>query len=194
MSANPGGRSPAELYVDAMERTKRYVAGVRPDQWTGPTPCTEWNVRQLVNHIVSENLWSAELLKGKTIAEVGDRLDGDLLGSNPQAAYDKSVQVARAAVEAPGAMEAVCHVSYGDISGASYAGDLFTDLLIHGWDIAKATGQGTTLDPDLAAACYARVEPVKDELRASGVFGSDVPVAPDADLQTRLLALLGRQA
>ena len=194
MSTNPGGRSPIELYVNAMERTKRYVAGVRPDQWTGPTPCTEWNVRQLVNHIVSENLWSAELLKEKAIAEVGNRLDGDLLGSNPQAAYDNSVQVAKGAVEAPGAMEVVCHVSYGDISGADYAGDLFTDLLIHGWDIAKATGQDTSLDPDLAAACYARVEPVKDELRASGVFGSDVPVAPDADLQTKLLALLGRQA
>ena len=194
MSTNPSGKSPIELYVSAMERTKRYVAGVRPDQWTGPTPCTDWNVRQLVGHIVSENLWAAELFKEKTMAEVGDRLDGDLLGSDPKAAYDNSVQVAKATVEAPSAMEAVCHVSYGDISGANYAGDLFTDLLIHGWDIAKATGQDTTLDPDLVAVCYARVEPIKDDLRASGAFGSDIQVAPDADLQTKLLALLGRQA
>ncbi len=152
-----------------------------------------WDVRALVNHIVSGNLWAAELAAGRTIDDVGDRLDGDVLGDHPVAAYDASAAVAAAAFEAPGALDAPCAVSYGPVPGSVYAGHRFIDVLIHGWDLAVATGQDTTIDADLVDACLAVVEPQADLLRASGSFGQRVDIPADADPQTRLLALLGRQ-
>jgi uncharacterized protein (TIGR03086 family) len=186
--------TPGQLYARAMESTQRHVAAVREDQWTAVTPCREWNVRDIVNHVVSENLWAAELFRGKTIQAVGNRLDGDLVGDDPIGAYTRSVASAKPAVEAPGAMEATCHLSYGDETGAEYARQLFMDILIHGWDIAKATGQDTGLDPDLVADCLPIAERLTAKWRSAGIFGEKLEVAPDADRQTKLLALAGRTA
>lgn len=185
---------PGQLYARAMESTRRYVAGVRADQWTLPTPCTDWNVRDVVNHLVGENLWAGELFQGKTIPEVGDRLDGDLVGDDPLGAYERSMEVARAVVQAPGAMQATCHLSFGPTPGAEYASQLFLDALIHGWDIAKGSGQDTRLDVSLVEACLPQAEAIPDEARTAGAFAAKVPVGSDADPQTRLLALLGRRA
>lgn len=91
-------------------------------------------------------------------------------------------------------MEATCHLSFGDYPGADYAGQLFMDTLIHGWDVAKATGQDTRLDQELVTACMPIADQLTRQFRSAGVFGEDLAVSPDADLQTRLLALLGRRA
>jgi uncharacterized protein (TIGR03086 family) len=183
-----------DLYVRAMESTRVYVQGVRPDQWHGPTPCSEWDVKQVANHIIGENLWAAELFQGKTIGEVGSRLDGDLAGNDPGSAYAGSVEAATPVVRAPGAMETTCHLSFGDHSGSDYAAQLFMDLLIHGWDIARATGQNSRLDPDLVQACLPIAEQLTTRFRSAGVFGDNLSVSVDADPQTKLLALVGRRA
>ena len=77
--------------------------------------------------------------------------------------------------------------------GEIYAGHRFIDVLIHGWDLAKATGQDTTLDPELVEACWAVVEPQKDLLAGSGAFGGDHDIPPGASRQVQLLAVLGRK-
>src|ERR1700674_406106 len=100
-----------------MASTLRIIEQVPRDRWHAPSPCAEWDARQVANHIIGENLWAAELFQGKTIDDVGAALDGDLTGDDPAAAYAHSVDVARAAVEAPGAMEATCHLSFGEYSG-----------------------------------------------------------------------------
>jgi uncharacterized protein (TIGR03086 family) len=182
------------VHERALEHTGRYVAGVKGDQWSGPTPDEEWDVRALVNHVVSGNFWVTPLVEGKTIEEVGDRYDGDVLGDDPSTTYQRSATEAAAAFKAQGAMQAPCAVSYGPVPGEIYAGHRFIDVLIHGWDLAKATGQDTTLPADLVEACFEIVEPQKDLLAASGMFGSDVKVPDGADSQTRLLAELGRRA
>ena len=182
----------AAVHRRALESTGRTVAGIRPDQLDLPTPDEAWDVRALLNHVVSGNLWAAELAAGRTIAEVGDRLDGDVLGDDPRAAYDRSAQLAAAAFEAHGALDAPCAVSYGPVPGSVYAGHRFMDILIHGWDLADATGQDTTLDPELVTACAEVVEPQIDLLQASGMFATRRDVPADADAQTRLLAMLGR--
>ena len=110
-----------QLYTQAMLSTLRIVEQVPRGQWHVPTPCTEWDAEQVANHIIGENLWAGELFLGKTVAEVGARLDGDLTGDDPAAAYRRSVEVARKAVEARGAMN-VTYLSFGDYSGADYAG------------------------------------------------------------------------
>jgi uncharacterized protein (TIGR03086 family) len=181
-----------EVHAQALDRTERYVAGIRDDQWGEVSVDEEWTVRELVNHVVTGNYWAEELGSGKTIEEVGDRLDGDVLGDDPVAVYRDSAARAKAVFRAPGAMDAACAVSYGPVPGSVYCGHRFLDVLVHGWDIAKSTGQDTRLDPELVDACWAVVEPQLEMLKASGAFGSDVEVADDADPQTKLLAALGR--
>lgn len=193
MSAPGSDLDLPELHARSLGATGRLVAAVKLDQLGNETPCDGWDVRTLLNHVVSGNWWAQELASGKTIAEVGDRLDGDVVGDDPAAAYDQSAAAAAAAFRAPGAMEAMCAVSYGPVPGAVYAGHRLIDVLIHGWDLAKGTGQDTTLDPELVAACWAVVEPQADLLRGSGAFDSDVVAPEGADAQTRLLAALGRR-
>jgi uncharacterized protein (TIGR03086 family) len=183
-----------EVHARSLEATHAFVAGVGEGQWGGESSCDGWTVRELVNHIVSGNYWAEALAGGKTIAEVGDQLDGDILGDDPVGAYDASAVVAAAAFRAPGAMDAPCAVSYGPVPGSIYCGHRFMDVLIHGWDVARSTGQDTTLPPDLVDACRQVLEPQLDLLVASGLFGEAVPVPDDADAQTRLLAVLGRRA
>ena len=183
-----------QLYARAMESRLRIIEQVPADRWRAQTPCTEWDARQVASHIIGENLWAGKLFQGKTVAEVGTTLEGDLTGDDPAGAYRRSVEVARNAVEAPGAMEATCHLSFGDYSGADYASQLFMDILIHGWDIAKGTGLETSLDSELVARCLPIAEAFTRQFRAAGVFGEGLPVTEDANPQTKLLALVGRRA
>lgn len=184
----------AELHRRAMAWFDTNVAQIRDDQWHAPTPCTEWDVRMLVNHLVSENRWTAPLLAGRTIEEVGDRFDGDLLGDDPKRAWAEAREEAVRAVAEPGAMDRVTHLSYGDTPARAYVFELFTDLLIHGWDLARAIGANERMDPDLVEICYERARGSAEQIRASGVFGPDVTPPPGADTQTVLLAILGRVA
>jgi uncharacterized protein (TIGR03086 family) len=182
-----------ELHAGALEHTRGYVAGVGGQQWRAGTPCDGWDVREVVNHVVGGNWWAAELGAGATIESVGTRLDGDVLGAEPVAAYDASAAAAVAVFREPGAMERPCAVSYGPVPGEVYCGHRFIDVLIHGWDVAVATGQDVRLPPDLVDACLAVVEPQAELFAGSGMFGSDVAVADGAGPQTRLLAMLGRR-
>jgi len=183
-----------ELHRRALADTGHVVSGIDASQLDLPTPDADWDVRALLNHLVSGNLWAAELASGRTIEEVGHRLDGDLLGPDPAAAYDRSAAAAAAAFEARGALDAPCAVSYGPVPGSVYAGHRFLDVLVHGWDLAAATEQDATLDPALAEACIQLVEPQVEAFRAAGAIGPAVAAPPGADTQTRLLAMLGRRA
>jgi uncharacterized protein (TIGR03086 family) len=182
-----------QLHRRALDATRHVIAGIDPGQWDRPTPCADWDVRALLNHVVSGNLWAAELGAGATIEGVGDRLDGDVLGDDALTAYEASAKLAAATFEAPGALDAPCAVSYGPVPGSVYAGHRFVDVLVHGWDLAVATGQDATLDPELAAAAYEVLAPEAEMVRASGVFGDEVAVGAGADAQTRLLAFTGRR-
>lgn len=182
------------LHRRALQSTRQFVAGIGPRAWTDATPCDDWDVRALLNHVVVGNLWAAELVVGHTIEDVGNRLDGDRLGAAPLDAYDESAEAAARAFETPGALDAPCAVSYGPVPGRVYAGHRFIDVLIHGWDlgVATSTDANPRLDPDLIEGCWAVLDPQLDDLKASGMFGS-APSGPAAsDPQIRLLQALGR--
>ena len=183
----------AELHAQALDVTGRIVAGIPAGRWHAATPCAGWDVRALVNHLVSGNLWAAELAAGARIDDAGGRLDGDLLGSDPAASYAESATSAAAAFRRPGALDAPCAVSYGPVPGSVYAGHRFIDVFIHGWDLAAATGQDTTLDAGLLEACQKILEPQLDAFREAGAFGGEVDVPPGASAQARFLARLGRR-
>jgi len=183
----------AELHAQALDQTGRVVAGIKPGQWQADTPCDGWDVHALLNHLVAGNLWAAQLGAGATIEDVGDRLDGDVLGGDPAAAYAASAAAAAATFRRPGALEAPCAVSYGPVPGSVYAGHRLLDVFVHGWDLAVATGQDADLDPGLVQACREVIEPQVAAFRAAGVFGDEQPVPPGATDQQRFLAMLGRQ-
>lgn len=183
---------PVELYRGAAAGFGNCVHAVGPDQWSWPTPCSEWNVRELVNHLVGENRWVPELFAGRTVADVGDRLDGDLLGADPVAAWDSSIAAALDSIGEDGAMARIVRLSFGDLPGGEYVMQLFADLLIHGWDLARAIGADEHLDAALVTACATWFEGAAELYRGAGVVGSQVEVAATADPQARLLAAFGR--
>src|SRR2546422_7260815 len=108
------------LYRRASDRYGSLVDAVGDEQWGQPTPCSEWDVRTLVNHLVNENLWVPPLFEGKTIADVGDRFDGDVLGDDPAAAWSDAASPAVFAIAGDGAMERIVHLSFGDVPGSEY--------------------------------------------------------------------------
>ena len=182
----------AELHAQALEVTGRIVAGIPPGRWHAGTPCQGWDVRALVNHVVCGNWWAAELAAGATIQGVGDRLDGEVLGSDPTGSYTASARAAGAAFLRPGALDAPCAVSYGPAPGSVYAGHRFIDVFIHGWDLAAATGQDTALDAGLMEACRQVIAPQLELFRQAGALAGPVNASPGASAQTRFLAQLGR--
>jgi uncharacterized protein (TIGR03086 family) len=183
-----------ELHRRACETFGERVHQVGDDQWHLPTPCEDWDVRTLVNHLVYENRWTPSMFAGKTIAEVGDRFEGDLLGADPRSAWRSAAAEAVEAVHGDGAMERTVHLSFGDVPGEEYARQLLTDHLIHAWDLARAVGGDERLDPDLVTDCAAWFADREELYRGAGIIGARVEVGDDADQQTRLLAAFGRDA
>jgi uncharacterized protein (TIGR03086 family) len=182
-----------KLFDRSVDEFDRRVQHIKDDQWELPTPCSEWNVRDLVNHLVNEDKWATPMLESKTIEEVGDAFDGDLLGDSPVAVWESAAGEARAAVDRPGALDATVHASFGDITGRDYVEQLLSDHVIHAWDLARAIGDTEDLDPELVELCYAALKPIEDALKGSGSYGDKVEVPEDADTQAKLLAVAGRR-
>jgi uncharacterized protein (TIGR03086 family) len=180
-------------FASAMGEFDRRVRAVRPDQWQDPTPCTEWDVRALVDHVVTEQLWAPLLLSGATIDDVGDRFDGDQLGDDPVAAWASAAAAAREAFAAPSALRGHVELSYGRRPADGYCQEMTLDLAVHAWDLARGIGADERLDEELTREVLAFIEPQVEQLAGTGMFAPPVAVGDDADAQTRLLALLGRR-
>ena len=180
-----------ELFERAVTRFGGRVGAIG-DQWAAPTPNAEWDVRALVNHVLSENLWAPPLLSGSTIADVGDRFDGDQLGDDPEAAWATAAALSIAAVAEPGALDRTVHVSFGDISAREYVSQLVCDHVIHGWDLDRAIGTDERIDAELVDFAYDFLLPQVEGWRSAGAFGPKVEVPAGSGRQAELLALTGR--
>ena len=180
-----------EMYRRSVEEFGQRVMAIGPEDWGRPTPCSDWNVRELVRHLVYEELWAPPLLEGKAIADVGDRFEGDILGADPPAAWKEAAAGALAAGSAD-VLDRTVHLSFGDVPGREYLGQMTADHVIHAWDLARGIGGDDRLDPDLVQFVYDFLAPQADQWRGAGVFGPAVGVPDDADPQSKLLALTGR--
>ncbi|MBI2798065.1 TIGR03086 family protein [Candidatus Saccharibacteria bacterium] len=185
--------SPSQALKQACEVASKQIDMIKPGQWHVVTPNTDWDLTALVKHMVYEVLWVPDLVEGKTVKEVGDKYDGDILGKDAKKAWLAASQKAVAAFTDPGAMTKTVHLSYANVMGEHYCSEIASDVFIHSWDVAKAVDTNTDLDKELAEFTYKFMQPRAAEMRQSGLFGSEVKVANDADLQTKLLALYGRR-
>jgi uncharacterized protein (TIGR03086 family) len=179
-----------DLHRRAVDHWVARVAAVRNEQWGEPTPCAEWSVRELVNHVVSEELWAAPLLRGQTIEEVGNQFDGDVLGDDPagraRTAADEAAAIVDAIVPGGGSVQ----LSYGEEDMGEYVRQLCADHLIHGWDLAAATGADRSMDPELVAEVGAWFAEREVMYRSGGAVGPRQSGAGDP--QSELLAGFGR--
>ena len=179
-----------ELHRRAVENWQAKVEAVAGDQWGSATPCAEWDVRTLVNHVVGEELWTAPLVTGATIEEVGDRFDGDLLGDEPVGVGRGAAAAAAAAVDERLPKGGLVHLSFGDVPIEEYVYQLTADHLVHGWDLAAATGQDRDLDPDVLAVVAAWFADRESMYREGGAIGPHVDAGGTP--QDDLLAAFGR--
>jgi uncharacterized protein (TIGR03086 family) len=179
-------------YRRALLHTGRIVVGVLPEQLGLPTPCRDWDVRLLLNHIIGGNYTIAEAARGGRPDPTGDMEDHTR--PDPGSNYIASADAALAAWAEPGAMERKVHMTFGDIPAPAAVSIHFLDIVVHGWDLARATGQDATIEADLAAEAldisHGLLSP---ELRAAGVFGPEVPISEDNPLHDRLVAFMGRR-
>lgn len=178
------------LYHRTVEFWADRVNAVKEDQWDDPTPCRDWTVRDLVNHVTGEDLWTAPLMEGSTIEEVGSKFDGDVLGDD---ACATSISAAMAAVPATAAKLAAggtVHLSYGDEQASEYALQLAADHLIHGWDLASAIRGDTRMDPNLVHGVSDWFLKAEEMYRQGGATGPRLGFSGDA--QHDLLARFGR--
>lgn len=183
-----------ELFERAVAGFGAHVHAVGAHQWKDPTPDDEWDVRMLVNHVTVEQLWVPPIVEGASVAEIGDRFDGDQLGDDPVAAWDAAVRAAIAAFRAIDLVAGTVSLSSGERPASDYCWEMTTDALIHDWDLARGIGADDTLDPELSQLVYDRTLPFVDQLQQTGMFAPPVPVADDAPLQTKLLSIFGRSA
>lgn len=188
-------------FLAASTEFDQRLTSVRPDQWTAPTPCTEWNVRHLVNHMVRGNLNYVDLLAGGTREPFLHLRDADALGDDPLAAYTASVQLVAEAFSRPGALDQVLDYPLGKVTGRQALAVRATDSVIHAWDLAQAVGADDRLDPDLVAWISDNLETIYAGLAESPIAADTThrffaepgtAVSESATRQDRLLRLMGR--
>jgi uncharacterized protein (TIGR03086 family) len=184
----------AILHARALDEFDRRVRLISRNQWTDQTPCSEWSVRDLVNHVTVEQLWAPDVFAGRTIAEVGDRFAGDQLGDDPVAVWERAAAGARTAFGAEGALLGKVHLSYGTAAASHYAAEMAVDVIVHTWDLARAINADETLDDELVGYALEQGEARGASLAESGYFAPALPVARRADKMTRMLAQYGRAA
>jgi uncharacterized protein (TIGR03086 family) len=187
----------ADRYRRHADAFGQIVAAVQPEQWSNPSPCAAWNAREVVGHIIDMH---AAMLRpvGRTLSPA------TTLQDDPLAAFI----AARADVEAILADSALVGKEYDTPSGRMPIEQqidqvVSEDMVLHGWDLARATGQGDTMDPrdvERLTASFAAIPPeLMEKFRTPGafgpgieVFGPEVKVAEDASPQDRILGSIGR--
>jgi uncharacterized protein (TIGR03086 family) len=187
------GDAPVAELAQALDITGGLVDGIGEGQWGAPTPCADWTVRDLVNHLVAGNRAFAMLLRGQPPAEVRKLAGGDQLGADPVAAHRESGAGMVAAFSQPGALERTVTVPIGEVPGIVALHLRLVEALVHGWDLARATTQPVTCPAGLAEQELAfTVAKLSDIPPGHSPFAPPQPAPDDAPALDRLAACLGR--
>lgn len=173
-----------ELLTPLVERT-------RADQLDNPTPCTDWKVRDLLNHVIGGGHMFAAGLRGEPLPDGGPT---DLVGDDHRAAFQASIDGFSTALATTNDLEKPVTLPFGTLPTVAALQLAAGDLLVHSWDLATATGQPFDPPVEFVEASYRFFQvAVNDDLRAAGLFDQPVPVADDAPPLDKLLAHAGRR-
>lgn len=178
----------ADRYRKLAAQMDARISAVRPDQWDNQSPCEDWKARDIVDHIVKTSGHFLGFI-GRSLPEDQPSVDDD-----PQGAFRAASGAVQARLDDPETASQTYDGAMGTSTfEAGVDGFLSADLVVHQWDLARATGQDEQLDLDEVRAIDATLRPMGGMLRSPGAFGPEVEPAPDADDQTRFLNFLGRQ-
>ncbi|WP_285481683.1 TIGR03086 family metal-binding protein [Amycolatopsis sp. NBRC 101858] len=184
---------PLDRFLLASNGFEHHLRAVPPDGWHAPTPCTEWDIRALVNHMTRGNLNYVGLLRGATREEFLAARDDDALGDDPVAAFTASVRACAAAFAETGALDRVVDYPLGKLTGRRALAVRTADSTVHTWDLARALGADDALDPGLVAWIDESYDDIFAGLALNPrVFADAPPTAPGASRQDRLLTRFGR--
>ena len=195
--AQQGKPNIIELYEGAVHYMLPIFGGIKSEHLSKTTPCTEWNVQSLINHQIKVAQYLHAVVGESGPLEYTSMFDvgGALPAEGAEAAFKAATSNVLQVLKSPGAAEKV--VDTGMPMGSAPAGQFamfpFMDIVVHKWDLAKATNQDIALDSSLAEAAYNALSPAIDGARQGGAFGPEVQVPMNASIQDKLLALSGRQ-
>ncbi len=178
--------TPAERHRQLASGFTARVLGAH--DWDAPAPVAGWRARDVVQHLTG---WLPALLAGGAGIELSTGVDAE---QDPAGAWLVQAAAVQALLDDPGTAERLLKNPYLGELPVDQAIDRFytTDVFLHTWDLARATGQDERLDPQLCADLLAGMEPLDELLRSSGQYGPRVPVAADAGPQDRLIGFIGR--
>ncbi len=179
-------------YITAIFGFDHIMRGVPANAWDNPSPCSEWTARDVAGHAmgVVSNVGAR--------AGVGELLDvfkdvGAIAGPDPYAAWYVIRNRTLDALDRPGALQTTFRSSLGDVVLDDYILQMTVDLVVHSWDVARATGGDERLDPQLVAVSYTRLQKMDPAIaRAPGRYAEVVALDGAVDLQTELLTFAGR--
>jgi uncharacterized protein (TIGR03086 family) len=177
---------PAERHREIGRVFTNRVRGTR--SWDAPSPVADWTARDVVRHLVE---WLPSFLAGGSSVRLPAVPSVD---DDPTGAWQAHVDAVQALLDDPATAELTLSNRHIGQLPLDRAIDQFytSDVFMHTWDLARATGQDDRLDPEFCALLLAGMEPLEDVIRSSGQYGPSVPVKDDADTQAKLLAFIGR--
>ena len=187
------------MFLAAQRAFGDRVHAVREDQWHASTPCADWDVAGLVEHIIDEDKWLTPLIHGLDLESAGKIVEGSRslpvdggVGANLVAVWDEASLAAADAIGEDGAMERTVELSRGPTPAAEYLGEMTIDHLIHAWDLGTAIGYREPLPADVVETVYGMIKDV-DLASFGDMFKPAVSVPDDAPTLDKLIAHTGRK-
>ena len=180
---------------DAATEFGRLVDGTRPDQLDNKTPCADFTVRDLMNHVASgATMFAIAFDQGSVPDDELGPLFGDVLGDDYKGAVAAAIERAAAAFTRPGALDGSVTLPFGEMSREDALGLAVFDVMVHSWDLASATGQDLQLtENDAAIGLELAQMHIVDAMRDGNTFADIVIIDEESGSWAELVAYTGRQ-
>ena len=178
-----------------VDTTTAVIDKTSADQLSNPTLCTEWTVRDVINHMVGGATMFAISVEQGSVPDdmLGKLMGGDNVGDDPQGAWATASDRAMKAFALPGAMDKTVKLPFGEMPGGVALNIAIFDVATHACDLARATGQQVTDEELLSGALAMGQQMISPQLRAPGIFGDEQAAGGNASAEDKLLAFAGRK-
>lgn len=183
-------RAPHLHFRSALEEMGRRLDALPDDVWDRPTPCAEWTVRDLVDHVAEEASWARSVLAPSSALGAG--VGADSTSEDPIARWYEARRGLVPSLATADVLDRTIELETGTVRARDVLPELTVDHLVHAWDLARATGGDTHLDPELVTECAAWFDEHEEQWREAGEIGPALNLPDDAGPQQVLLARFGR--